>query len=73
MWGVAVLAATSVQRSQALAVLAGLGMLLVGAGGTPMLNGGAYWVTGPLLLGALIWFLWSGRAGTVLREPIYAA
>ncbi len=29
-------------------------MLVVGAGGTPMLNGGAYWVTGPLLLVALV-------------------
>ncbi len=73
MWGVAVLAATSAQRSRALAALAGLGMLLVGAGGTPMFNGGAYWVTGPLLLGALVWFLWSGRATTVLRGPNYAA
>jgi len=73
MWGVAVLAATSAQRSRALAALAGLGMLLVGAGGTPMLNGGAYWVTGPLLLIALGWFLWTGRAATTLQEPSYAA
>ena len=53
MWGVAVLAATTAQRSRALAAVAGLAMLVVGAGGTPMFNGGAYWVTGPLLLGAL--------------------
>jgi len=73
MWGVAVLAATSAQRSRALAALTGLGMLLVGAGGTPMLNGGAYWVTGPLLLATLGWFLWSGRATRTLRGPSYAA
>ena len=73
MWGVAVLAATSAQRSRVLAALAALGMLMVGAGGTPMFNGGAYWVTGPLLLAALIWFVVSGRATTVLRGPSYAA
>ena len=72
MWGVAVLAATSAQRSRALAALAGLGMLVVGAGGTPMLNGGTYWVTGPLLVAALAWYLWSGRAATTLRGPSYA-
>jgi alpha-1,6-mannosyltransferase len=72
-WGLAVLAATSAQRSRALAAVAGLGMLVVGAGGTPMLNGGAYWVTGPLLLAALAWYLWSGRAATTLRGPAYAA
>jgi hypothetical protein len=73
MWGVAVLAATTAQRSRALAAVAGLAMLVVGAGGTPMFNGGAYWVTGPVLLGAMIWFLWSGRAMTTLRGPGYAA
>jgi len=72
MWGVAVLAATTAQRSRALAAVAGLAMLVVGAGGTPMFNGGAYWVTGPVLLGAMIWFLWSGRAMTTLRGPDYA-
>ena len=73
MWGVAVLAVTSVQRSKALAVVAGCAMLLVGAGGTPMFNGGTYWVTGPLLLAALIWYVWSGRAASTLRGPTYAA
>ena len=54
MWGIAVLAATSAQRSKALAAVAGLAMLLVGAGGTPMLDGGDYWVTGPLVLVAMV-------------------
>jgi hypothetical protein len=72
MWGVAVLAATSLQRSMALAAVAGMGMLLVGAGGTPMLNGGAYWVTGPLVLVAIVWFLVSGRARTSLGGPVHA-
>ncbi|HEY5110306.1 MAG TPA: polyprenol phosphomannose-dependent alpha 1,6 mannosyltransferase MptB [Acidimicrobiales bacterium] len=73
MWGVAVLAATSAQRSRALAAVAGLAMLVVGAGGTPMFNGGAYWLTGPILLAGLAWFLWSGRAASMLRGPTYAA
>ena len=72
-WGVTVLAATPAQRSRALAAVAGLAMLVVGAGGTPMLNGGSYWVTGPVLVAALAWYLWSGRARTTLRGPSYAA
>lgn len=73
MWGVAVLAATSAQRSKALAAVAALAMLEVGAGGTPMLNGGAYWVTGPIVLVALVWFLWSGRATAALGGSARAA
>jgi len=73
MWGVAVLAATSAQRSRALAAVAGLAMFLVGAGGTPMFNGGAYWVTGPILLAASAWSLWSGRVTAALHGPPYAA
>jgi hypothetical protein len=72
MWGVAVLAATSAQRSRALAAVAGLAMLVVGAGGTPMFNGGTYWVTGPVLLAGLAWFLWSGRAAMMVRGPTCA-
>jgi len=71
MWGLAVLAATPVQRSWALAAVAGSAMLLVGAGGTPMFNGGAYWVTGPILGIALAWFLFSGRVATTLRGPLH--
>jgi hypothetical protein len=66
MWGIAVLAATSLQRSRVLAVVAGLAMLVVGAGGTPMLNGGDYWTTGPLVLAAAAWFLVAGNAGRLL-------
>ena len=72
MWGVAVLAATSAQHSRALAAVAGLGMLLVGAGGTPMLNGGAYWVTGPLVLVAIAWFVASGHGRASLEVPVHA-
>ncbi|MHB8219129.1 MAG: polyprenol phosphomannose-dependent alpha 1,6 mannosyltransferase MptB [Acidimicrobiales bacterium] len=65
MWGLALLAATAAQRSVALALVAGLAMLLVGPGGVPMLGGVSYWVTGPLLLLGLAWFV-RDRHGRVL-------
>lgn len=69
MWGIAVLAATPAQRSRALAVVAALAMLVVGAGGTPMLNGGDYWVAGPVLVAAAAWYVASGRWRTALGVP----
>ncbi len=69
MWGVAVLAASSAQRSKAVAVVAALAMLVVGAGGTPLLNGGDYWVVGPLLVGAGVWFVASGAWRDALGRP----
>jgi len=73
LWGLAALAATSAQRSRALAVLAALGMLVVGAGGTPMLNGGDYWVISLALLGGLIWFIAGGYLRTSIKGPVHAA
>ncbi len=67
-WGISVLAATSAQRSRTLAVVAALAMLVVGAGGTPLLNGGDYWVVGTLLVGAAAWFVASGAWRTTLGE-----
>ncbi len=58
MWGLAILAATSAQRSKVLAAVAGLSMLVVGPGGAPMLNGKAYFVIAPLLLGVCGWLVW---------------
>jgi alpha-1,6-mannosyltransferase len=49
-WPLAILAATGAQRSRALAVVAGLAMVVVGAGGTPMLTSADWWVSGPILL-----------------------
>jgi len=68
-WGISVLAATTAQRSRSLAVVAALGMLVVGAGGTPLLNGGDYWVVGTLLVMAAAWFLGSGAWRTTLDGP----
>jgi alpha-1,6-mannosyltransferase len=50
MWGLALLAATGAQRSWVLAAVAGFAMLVVGPGGTPMLNGLTYFVIAPLIL-----------------------
>jgi hypothetical protein len=61
LWGLSVLGVTRVQRSVWLCAVAAFAMLLVGPGGTPMIGGNGFWVTGPLLLGALGWFFW--RAG----------
>jgi hypothetical protein len=57
-WGVTLLAATTAQRSRVLAAVAGLAMLVVGAGGSPMLNGLDYVVTAPLLLAGCAWLFW---------------
>jgi hypothetical protein len=68
-WGVAVLSASSAQRSRVVAAVAGLGMLVVGAGGTPLLNGGDYWVVGPVLIAVAAWLVASGAWRTVLGGP----
>ena len=65
-WGFTLLAATTAQRSRVLAAVAGLAMLVVGAGGSPMLNGLAYVVTAPLLLAGCAWFFWDRHWQTVV-------
>jgi alpha-1,6-mannosyltransferase len=65
-WGVTLLAATTAQRSRLLAAVAGLVMLVVGAGGSPMLNGFAYVVTAPLLLAGSAWLFWDRHWQTVV-------
>ncbi len=67
MWGLAILAATSAQRSKVLAGVAGLSMLVVGPGGAPMLSGRAYFVIAPLLLGACGWLVWDRHWQRVVR------
>jgi hypothetical protein len=67
LWGVTILGATSAQRSRFLALVAGLAMLLVGPGGTPMIGGNGFYVTGPAVLLALAWFASSGQWRRVLN------
>ncbi len=66
-WGFTLLAATTAQRSRVLAAVAGLAMLVVGAGGSPMLNGLAYVVTAPLLLAGCAWLFWDRHWQRVVR------
>ncbi len=61
LWGITALAVTSAQRSRALAGVAALAMWLVGPGGSPMIGGNGFYIAGPLALGALLWYVASGR------------
>jgi hypothetical protein len=55
MWGLALLAATTAQRSKLLAAVAALAMLVVGPSGHPLLNGNVYLVIALVTLGACVW------------------
>lgn len=61
LWGLTVLAVTSAQSSVFLALAAGLAMLLVGAGGTPMIGGNGVYVSGPAVVAGAGWFIASGQ------------
>ncbi len=70
VWGITMLASTTAQRSKMLAAVAGLAMLVVGAGGSPMLNGLAYVVTAPLLLAGCVFFFWDRHWQTVVMGHV---
>ena len=61
LWGVTVLGVTSAQHSRFLMVLAGAAMALVGPGGTPMLGGNGFYVSGSLVVAGVVWFFASGQ------------
>lgn len=56
LWGVTVLGVTSAQHSRFLILLAGGAMVLVGPGGTPMLGGNGFYVSGSLVVAGVVWF-----------------
>jgi len=58
MWGLTILAASGLQRSKVLAAVAGLAMLMVGPGGSPMFGGDWYFVIAPLALAGCGWLAW---------------
>ena len=70
LWGITLLAATTLQRSKLLALVAGLAMLVVGAGGSPMLHGLAYVVTAPLLVAGCVWFFRDRHWQTVVMGSV---
>lgn len=67
LWGVSVLCVTRAQRLGVLGLLAGGAMLLVGPGGTPMIGGNGFYVTGAAIVAALAWFIATGRWRAVLE------
>ncbi|MGC8510475.1 MAG: hypothetical protein ACP5PB_06350, partial [Acidimicrobiales bacterium] len=69
LWGITTLAVTTAQRSRALAGAAALAMWLVGPGGSPMIGGNGFYVAGPLALGALVWYVASGRWRNWWEQP----
>ena len=68
LWAIAILSATHLQRWPVLIYLAGLATFLAGAGGSPMLGGNSFYVTAPLLLGGLWYFVRSGRATQLFEQ-----
>ncbi len=66
-WGLVLLAATTLQRSRVLAIVAGVGMLIVGPGGVPELSGWMAYVIAPLELLALQYVLRHGRLVELLE------
>lgn len=67
LWGVSVLAVTARQSRTLLALLAGGAMLLVGPGGTPMIGGNGFYVSGSALVAATVWYLATGRWRSTLE------
>lgn len=68
LWAIAILSATHLQRWSVLGYLAGLAPFLAGAGGSPMLGGNSFYVTAPVLVAGLWYFLRSGRATTLFEQ-----
>jgi hypothetical protein len=70
LWGVALLAATSAQRSRVVAVAAALAMLVVGPAGSPVLLGNAYLVVTGACLAGVVWLLRGRRWTAVALGPV---
>jgi alpha-1,6-mannosyltransferase len=70
MWGLTILAATRLQRSNVLAAVAGLAMLMVGPGGSPMFGGDWYFVIAPLALAGCAWLVWDRHWWTVVSGHV---
>ncbi|HEV3280962.1 MAG TPA: polyprenol phosphomannose-dependent alpha 1,6 mannosyltransferase MptB [Acidimicrobiales bacterium] len=57
LWGLVLLAATSAQRSKALAAVAALAMLLVGPSGSPVLLGNSYILVSLATVAGIVWLI----------------
>jgi hypothetical protein len=70
-WGLALLAATTAQRSKALAVVTALAMFMVGPSGTPMLGGIDYIFVAVACLVGGVWLVRDRRWMTIVgRRPL---
>ncbi len=69
-WGITVLAATSAQRSKALAALAVAAVFMVNASGTPTLQTHSYLVTAPALILGVVWLVRGGRWRRTLETSV---
>jgi hypothetical protein len=70
MWGLVLLAATTAQRSRALAVVAALAMLVVGPSGSPRLLGSMYIVMTVAVVAVTVWLVRAGRWRSVVGEYV---
>ncbi len=74
LWGLVLLAATTAQRSKALAATAALAMLLVGPGGSPVLLGSSYILVSLAAVAAVVWLVRGRRWQSVAsgQRPVVA-
>jgi hypothetical protein len=69
MWGLVLLAATTAQRSKALAAVAALAMLVVGPSGSPRLLGSTYILVSLAVVALCVWLVRGGRWRLVVEGP----
>lgn len=65
LWGVVLLAATPLQRSRLLAMVAALAMLVVGPSGSPVLLGNDYLLVSAAVAAGIVWLVRGGRWRTL--------
>ena len=70
MWGLVLLAATTAQRSRALAAVAALAMLMVGPSGSPRLLGNSYVLVSLATVAAVVWLVRGGRWRSVVSGHV---
>jgi hypothetical protein len=70
MWGLVLLAATTAQRSKALAAVAALSMLVVGPSGSPRLLGSMYIVVTVAIAALVVWLVRADRWRSVVGDYV---
>jgi len=70
LWGLTLLAATPAQRSRAVAVVMALAMLVVGPGGSPLLQGNTYLIVVGVCAAGVYWLVRNHRWASVALGPV---